>query len=130
MGKLILINRITSSHLLIPSLSGSALRTHVESLGKFAMSTNVLKAFPGKLDIKRHSVFSINMPFILLIYMPTHLISLNIHTVVSRGTSGLHFVLSHLQFLYFCPCDKYQNLMCQVSQFFIKSSFFLVNPTP
>ena len=32
MGKL--INRIPGSRLLIPSLPGSALRTHVESLGK------------------------------------------------------------------------------------------------
>ena len=37
-------------------LPGSALRTHVESLGKsLAMTTSVLKALPGKLDIKRHS---------------------------------------------------------------------------
>ena len=40
MGKL--INRIPGSRLLISSLPGSALRTHVESL-------------PGTLDIKRHS---------------------------------------------------------------------------
>ena len=46
-----LINRIPGSCLLISSLPGSALRTHVESLGK-----------PGKLDIKRHS------PSILYIY--------------------------------------------------------------
>ena len=32
MGKL--INRIPGSHILISSLPGSALRTHVESLGK------------------------------------------------------------------------------------------------
>ena len=43
-----LTNRTPSSCLLISSLLGSALRTHVESLG-------VLKALPGKLDIKRHS---------------------------------------------------------------------------
>ena len=53
MGKL--INRIPGSCLLISSLQGSALRTHVESLGKPVMSTCVLKALPGKLDIKRHS---------------------------------------------------------------------------
>ena len=54
MGKL--INRIPGSRLLIPSLPGSALRTHVESLGKpREESTSVLKALPGKLDIKRHS---------------------------------------------------------------------------
>ena len=34
MGKLILINRIPGSCLLISSLPGMALRTHVESLGK------------------------------------------------------------------------------------------------
>ena len=53
MGKL--INRIPGSRLLISSLPGSALRTHVESLGKPRMSTSVLEALPGKLDIKRHS---------------------------------------------------------------------------
>ena len=34
MGKLIHVNRIPDSRLLISSLPGSALRTHVESLGK------------------------------------------------------------------------------------------------
>ena len=34
MGKLIHVNRIPGSCLLISSLPGSALRTHVESLGK------------------------------------------------------------------------------------------------
>ena len=53
MGKL--INRIPGSCLLISSLPGSALRTHVESLGNLALSTSVLKALPGKLDIKSHS---------------------------------------------------------------------------
>ena len=48
MGKL--INRIPGSRLLISSLPGSA------------MSTSVLKALPGKLDIKRHS------PSILYVY--------------------------------------------------------------
>ena len=51
MGKL--INRIPGSRLLISSLPGSALRTHVESLGKPRDVNN--KALPGKLDIKRHS---------------------------------------------------------------------------
>ena len=49
MGKL--INRIPGSSLLISSLPGKALRT----LASLAMSTSVLKALPGKLDIKRHS---------------------------------------------------------------------------
>ena len=49
-----LINRIPGSCLLISSLPGSALRTHVESL----------KALPGKLDIKRHS------PSILYVSIP------------------------------------------------------------
>ena len=52
MGKL--INRIPGSRLLISSFLGSALRTHVESLGK-PRDVSVLKALPGKLDIKRHS---------------------------------------------------------------------------
>ena len=54
MGKL--IKRIPGSHLLISSLQGSALRTLVELLSASpAMSRSVLKALPGKLDIKRHS---------------------------------------------------------------------------
>ena len=54
MGKL--INRILRLCLLISSLPGPALKMHVESLG---MSTSVLKALPGKLDIERHVVLSI-----------------------------------------------------------------------
>ena len=50
-----LINRIPGSHILISSLPGSTLRTHVESLGKPRDVNIVLKALPGKLDIKRHS---------------------------------------------------------------------------
>ena len=57
MGKL--INRIQGSHLLISSLPGSALRTHVEA--SLAMSTSVLKALPGILISKdTHLVFSIS----------------------------------------------------------------------
>ena len=48
MGKM--IKRIQGSRLLISSLPGSALGTHVESL-----RTSFLKALSGKLDIKRHS---------------------------------------------------------------------------
>ena len=45
-----LINRMPGSRLLISSLPGSA---------SLVMSTSVLKALPGKLDIKRHSpIFS------------------------------------------------------------------------
>ena len=50
-----LINRIPGLRLLISSLPGSALRMHVESLGK----PRDVKALPGKLDIKRHSSPSI-----------------------------------------------------------------------
>ena len=45
----ILINRIPGLHLLISSIPGSALRTHVESLGKPYNSTSDLKALPGIL---------------------------------------------------------------------------------
>ena len=65
MGKL--INRIPGECLLISSLPGSALRTHVESLGKPGDSTSVLKALPGTLYIKRYS------PSIL--YLACHLLS-------------------------------------------------------
>ena len=51
-----LTDRVPGSGLLISRLPGSALRTHLESFGKsLAMSTSVLKALLGKLDIKRHS---------------------------------------------------------------------------
>ena len=53
MGKL--INRKPGSRLLISSLPGSALRTHVESLGKPRDVNMRSQAVPGKLDIKRHS---------------------------------------------------------------------------
>ena len=54
---------IPGSRLWISSLPGSASRTHVELLGKLAMSTSILEALPGKLDIKRHS------PSILYVYL-------------------------------------------------------------
>ena len=53
MGKL--INRIPGSRLLISSLPGSALERMLNRSASLAMSTSVLKALPGKLDIKRHS---------------------------------------------------------------------------
>ena len=57
-----LINREPGSRLLVSSLPGSALRAHVESLGKLCDVNKLLTALPGKLDIKRHS------PSILYIY--------------------------------------------------------------
>ena len=56
-----LMNRIPGSRLLISSLPCSAFRTYVESRGfaKPRDSISVLKALPGKLDIKRHLVFSL-----------------------------------------------------------------------
>ena len=50
-----LIIRIPGSRLLISSLPGLALRMHVNRSASLAISTSVLKALPGKLDIKRHS---------------------------------------------------------------------------
>ena len=50
------IDRIPDSRLLISSLPSSALRMHVEWLASLTMSTSVLKALPGKLNIKRHSL--------------------------------------------------------------------------
>ena len=46
-----LINVIPGMDLLISSLPGLDLRTHVES----RESTSILEALPGKLDVKRHS---------------------------------------------------------------------------
>ena len=53
-GKLI-NSRIPGSRLLISSLPGSALKTHVESLGKPHDVSKRSQTFPSKLDIKRHS---------------------------------------------------------------------------
>ena len=54
MCKLIHVNTISGSCLLISSLPGSASRTHIEWLGSasLAMSASVLEAMPGKLDIR------------------------------------------------------------------------------
>ena len=71
MGKL--LNRIPGLRLLISSLPGSTLRTHVESLSaSIALSTSVLKALPGKLDIKRHSPSILYLRVVLLM---THLVN-------------------------------------------------------
>ena len=59
-----LINRIPGSCILIPSLPGSALRTHASRCQQA-----FLKALPGKLDIKdTHVVFSIYY-FVLYLVM-------------------------------------------------------------
>ena len=66
MGKL--INRITSSRLLISSLPGSALRTHVESLGK-PRDVNIAFSKPCLVNLvskDTHLVFSIFMCMYLL----------------------------------------------------------------
>ena len=70
MGKL--INRKPGSRLLISSLPGSAL------------STSVLKALPGKLDIKRHS------PSILYLSIISH-----INCIVARCLIKL-FISRHV----------------------------------
>ena len=56
MGKL--INRIPGSRLLISSLPGSALRTHVELLGK---SRDVNKRSVNLISKDTHLVFSIDI---------------------------------------------------------------------
>ena len=59
MGKL--INRIPGSRLLISRLPGSALRSHVESLGKPPDVNKRSKSLATKLDIKvTHLVFSLS----------------------------------------------------------------------
>ena len=49
------INRIPGPRLLLSSLPGSALRVHVELLGKPRDAICILKALLGILYIKRHS---------------------------------------------------------------------------
>ena len=61
-----LINIIPGSRLLISSLPGSALRTHVESLGKPRDVNMRSQALPDKLDIKRHSPSILYLPSLLL----------------------------------------------------------------
>ena len=58
MGKL--IDRIPGSRLLISSLPGS--ERMLNRSASLAMSTSVLKALPGKLDIKRHSPSILYLP--------------------------------------------------------------------
>ena len=57
-----LINRIPGSRLLISSLPGSASRMHVGRSARLEMSTSVLEALPGKLDIKRRSPSILYLP--------------------------------------------------------------------
>ena len=80
-----LINRIPGARLLISSLPGKALRTLVDS-------ASVLKALPGKLDIKRHS------PSIL--YISENLL---MSTSVLKALPGKLDIKRHsLCTLYFC----------------------------
>ena len=60
MGKL--INRIPGSRLLISSLPGSALKCMLNRSASLKMSTSLLKALPGKLDVKRHSPSILYLP--------------------------------------------------------------------
>ena len=53
-----LIHKIPGSRLLIPTLPGSALRTHVESLGKLRDYSKRSQSLAGKLDAT-HLVFSV-----------------------------------------------------------------------
>ena len=64
MGKL--KNRISGLCLLISRIPGSALRMHVELLGK-PRDVNNLKALTGKLDIKRHSPSILYLSFTFLV---------------------------------------------------------------
>ena len=69
MGKL--INRIPGSLLLISSLPGSALRTHVESLVK-PRDVNKHSQSPCKPDIKRPSPSILYISACLPDHMPDH----------------------------------------------------------
>ena len=87
MGKL--INRIPGSRLLISSLPGSVLRTHVESLGKPRDVNKRSQSLACKLDIKRHS------PSILYIFILSYF-TLILKTVGNSGMQGsrvhLHYI--------------------------------------
>ena len=49
------INRIPGSPLVISSVPGSAIRMHIETLGKPYDVNKPSQSLDGKLDIKRHS---------------------------------------------------------------------------
>ena len=83
MGKL--INRLPGSRLLISSLPGPALRTHVESLGKPRDVNKRSQILPGKLDIKTH-----HAPSILYISA-----SLAMSTSVLKALPGKLYIKTH-----------------------------------
>ena len=72
------INRIPGSRPLVSSSPGSALRMHVESLGK-PRKSSTLQTLPGKLDIKRH------LPSILYLFVPAVICCLVYHLSSSLG---------------------------------------------
>ena len=63
-----LINSIPVLRLLISSLPGSASRIHVESLDKPRNSTNILKALPSRLDIKR-TIFNARKQYTPILFL-------------------------------------------------------------
>ena len=99
-----LINRITGLCLLISSLPGSASRMHVELLGKPRDSTGILKALPGKLDIKRCSPSILYVP-----HLRSH--ACNMYGQLSSEGSLTVISLNHHLYQYFkttsskCSCE-------------------------
>ena len=92
MGKL--INRIPGLRLLVSSLLGSALRTHVESLGKPCdVNKHYEKALPGRLDIKGHSP---SILFILILWNKSNFCGFHI---LLKTTIDLTHVTDAISFL-------------------------------
>ena len=118
-----LMNRVPGLRLLISSLPGSALRTHVESLGKHRDVKIALKALPGKLDIKRHSSsnFYLFRMVIILLYIS---IFKSFSKITSMSLCFLAYFTSYLLYLFdlgsvphFCGDWSWNNFYSHVSPF-------------
>ena len=76
-------------------------------LASLTMSTSILKALPGKLDIKRHSpsILHIKWPEDMILelvsYMYVQNPNLNANADISSGAKSIHFGLSLLLLPYF-----------------------------
>ena len=93
----LLVGRVNQLGKLINTIPG--LRLFISSLPDFAMSTGVLKALPGELDIKRHP------PSILYI-----LASITMSTGVLKALPGKLDIIRHLPSILYI---SRQALRCQ-----------------
>ena len=107
LGKL--INRIPASRLLISSYHARSREHMLKRSASLAVSTSILEALPGKLDINRHS------SSILYIYLYRHFTALIIHISylhvlreTSLGKEYRYFITIRI-----CTVDLYNFLRQQ-----------------